>query len=116
TNLLPASRAISSANVAAATLAKPITPIVHNDIRPYVIAARPLVRDLKPASINLANATPNLSSTFTVVNHLVNMLGYNPGNVEHGYLWWLARLDHNVRTVFSLQDANVVIRPLFLQA
>ena len=49
-----------------ATLAKPSTPIVQNEIRPFVIAARPLVRDLKPASINLAKATPNLSSTFTV--------------------------------------------------
>ena len=44
------------------------------------------------------------------------MLGYNPGNVEHGYLWWLAWLDHNARTLFSVQDANGVFRPLFLQA
>jgi hypothetical protein len=44
------------------------------------------------------------------------MLGYNPGNVEHGYLWWLAWLDHNVRTLFSVQDANGDFRPLFLQA
>jgi hypothetical protein len=51
-----------------------------------------------------------------VLNHFVNMLGYNPGNVEHGYLWWLAWLDHNIRTLFSVQDANGVFRPLFLQA
>ena len=51
-----------------------------------------------------------------VLNHFVNMLGYNPGNVEHGYLWWLAWLDHNARTLFSLQDANGDFRPLFLQA
>jgi hypothetical protein len=44
------------------------------------------------------------------------MLGYNPGNVEHGYLWWLAWLGHNGRTLFSLQDANGDYRPLFLQA
>jgi hypothetical protein len=48
------------------------------------------------------------------------MLGYNPGDSpsggQHGYLWWLAWLDHNVRTLFSIQDANGVFRPLFLQA
>jgi hypothetical protein len=44
------------------------------------------------------------------------MLGYNPGNIEHGYLWWLAWLDHNARTLFSVQDANGVFRPLFIQA
>ncbi len=115
TNLLPAARAIPSANAALVALAKPSTPIVKNQIRPFVIAARPLVRQLRPAAINLAAATPNLSNTFAVLNHLGNMLGYNPGNSEHGYLWWLAWLDHNVRTLFSIQDANGVFRPLFLQ-
>jgi phospholipid/cholesterol/gamma-HCH transport system substrate-binding protein len=81
-----------------------------------VIAARPVVRNLRPAAVNLSKATPNLSKTFTVLNHFVNMLGYNPGDTEHGYLWWLAWLDHNARTLFGLQDANGVFRPLFLQA
>ena len=81
-----------------------------------MVAARPLVRQLKPAAINLADATPNLSKSFVVVNHLANMLGYSPGGGQHGYLWWLAWLGHNARTVFSIQDANGVLRPLFLQA
>jgi phospholipid/cholesterol/gamma-HCH transport system substrate-binding protein len=51
-----------------------------------------------------------------VLNHFVNMVGYNPGDTEHGYLWWLAWLDHNARTLFSVQDANGIFRPLFLQA
>ena len=61
-------------------------PIVRDQIRPFVIAARPLVRNLRPAAIDLANATPNLTKTLTVINHLANMLGYNPGTTEHGYL------------------------------
>ena len=44
------------------------------------------------------------------------MVGYNPGDAEHGYLWWLAWLNHNARTLFSVQDANGDFRPLFLQA
>jgi phospholipid/cholesterol/gamma-HCH transport system substrate-binding protein len=116
TNLLPAARSLPAANAALSALAKPSTPIVRNQIRPFVIAARPLVRNLRPAAINLAKATPNLDKTFVVLNHLANMLGYNPGNAEHGYLWWLAWLDHNVRTLFSVQDANGDFRPLFLQA
>jgi phospholipid/cholesterol/gamma-HCH transport system substrate-binding protein len=116
TSLLPAARALPAANKALVALAKPSTPIVQNQIRPFVVAARPLVRSLKPASVNLAAATPNLTKTFVTLNHFVNMLGYNPGDTEHGYLWWLAWLDHNVRTLFSVQDANGVFRPLFLQA
>jgi phospholipid/cholesterol/gamma-HCH transport system substrate-binding protein len=116
TNLLPAARALPSANHALAALAKPSAPIVEHQIRPFVIAARPVVRDLRPAAINLAKATPKLSDVFVTLNHFVNMAGYNPGDAEHGYLWWLAWLNHNARTLFATQDANGDFRPLFLQA
>jgi phospholipid/cholesterol/gamma-HCH transport system substrate-binding protein len=114
-HLLPAANALPSANAAVTALAKPAAPIIQHQIRPFVVAARPVVRDLKPAAVNLAAATPNLSATFGVLNHLFNLLGYSPGGNQHGYLWWLAWLDHNARTLFSVQDANGVFRPLFLQ-
>jgi phospholipid/cholesterol/gamma-HCH transport system substrate-binding protein len=116
TNLLPAARALPAANQALTALAVPSTPIIKNQIRPFVIAARPVVRQLKPASVNLAKATPSLSKVFAVLNHFVNMVGYNPGGAQHGYLWWLAWLNHSARTLFSVQDGNGVFRPLFLQA
>jgi phospholipid/cholesterol/gamma-HCH transport system substrate-binding protein len=117
TNLLPAARSIPAANAALTALAKPSTPIIQNQIRPFVIASRPLVRQLRPASINLAKGTPGLTRTIALVNHLFNMLAYEPTGVDqHPYLWWLAWLDHNARTLFSIQDANGDFRPLFLQA
>jgi phospholipid/cholesterol/gamma-HCH transport system substrate-binding protein len=115
TNLLPAARALPAANDSLTALAKPSTPILKSQIRPFVVAARPVVRNLRPASINLAKSTPNLTKVFGVLNHLFNMLGYSPGGADHGYLWWLAWLNHNVRTLFSTQDANGDFRPLFLQ-
>ena len=130
-NLLPAVKAIPAANQALSALAVPGAPIVKNQIRPFVVAAGPVVQNLRPAAVNLAEpttlqtsngpvkeaaATSNLTNVFTVLNHFGNMLGYNPGNTEHGYLWWLAWLDHNARTLFSVQDANGDYRPLFLQA
>lgn len=115
-NLIPAVSAIPAANAATIALAKPSTPILANEIRPFVVAARPLVRNLRPASINLAQATPNLSKVFNVLNHLLNDLGYHPGGGQHGYLWWLAWGQHNARSVFATQDANGDFRQLFLQA
>jgi phospholipid/cholesterol/gamma-HCH transport system substrate-binding protein len=115
TNLLPAARAIPAANAAVSALAIPSAPIVRNQIRPFVVAARPLVRNLEPAAVHLAAATPNLGRTFTVINHFFNLLGYNPGGQIHGYLWWLAWADHNARSLFSNQDANGDFRNLFLQ-
>ena len=115
-NLLPAAAAIPAANAATIDLAKPITPVLRNQIRPFVVQSRPLVRNLRPASIKLAKATPNLSKVFGVRNHLFNDVGYFPGGGQHGYLWWLAWGSHNARTLFSIQDANGDFRPLFLQA
>jgi phospholipid/cholesterol/gamma-HCH transport system substrate-binding protein len=102
-------------NAAITALARPAAPIVRTQIRPFIVAARPVVRDLKPAAVNLSKATPNLYKVFGVLNHLFNMLGYSPAG-QHGYLWWLAWLDHDARTVFGVQDANGDFRPLFLQA
>jgi phospholipid/cholesterol/gamma-HCH transport system substrate-binding protein len=115
TSLLPAAHALPAANQALTALAKPSAPIVQDQIRPFVVAAAPVVRNLSPAAVNLATASPNLSKTFGVLNHLVNMLGYSPGGAAHGYLWWLAWLGHNTRTLFSVQDANGPYRPVFIQ-
>ncbi len=114
-SLLPAARALPAANAALKALAIPSTPIIKNQIRPFVIASRPVVRSLRPAAVDLAKATPNLATSFRVFNDLVNMLGYNPGTKMHGYLWWMAWVDHNARSLFSSQDANGDFRNLFLQ-
>ncbi len=115
-NLLPAVTEIPAANNATIALAQPATPILRDQIRPFVVAARPVIRNLKPAATHLATATPNLSKVFTVLNHLFNDLGYSPGGGQHGYLWWIAWGDHMARSVFATQDANGDFRQLFLQA
>jgi phospholipid/cholesterol/gamma-HCH transport system substrate-binding protein len=116
TKLLPAAQGLPAANQAIEALAKPSTPIIQNQIRPFVVAARPVVRNLKPASQNLSKATPDLSKTFKVINSLFNVLGYYPGGNQHGYLWWLSWLAHDGRTLFSIQDAVGDFRPVFTQA
>src|SRR5262249_44767517 len=63
-NLLPAANALQGANQALTKLAVPGAPIVQKQIRPFVVAARPVVRNLRPAAVNLAAATPSLSNVF----------------------------------------------------
>jgi phospholipid/cholesterol/gamma-HCH transport system substrate-binding protein len=115
TSLLPAAEALPSANAALTALAKPSTPIIKTQIRPFVAAAQPVIKELQAPAARLASATPNLTTSFKVIQSFVNLLGYNPGNTEHGYLWWLAWADHNARSLFSSQDGNGDYRNLFLQ-
>jgi phospholipid/cholesterol/gamma-HCH transport system substrate-binding protein len=124
TKLRPTVKALNSANKEITPFAKEAAPILRTEIRPFVRDARPVVRDLKPASKNLATATPDLTRTFTVLNHLFNMVGFNPNgregpdnpNRDEGFLYWIAWLDHNGAALFSSSDANGPFRPVTLGA
>ena len=95
--------------------AKEAAPIVQNQIRPFVRDSRPVVRTLKQPANDLATSTPQLTRSFVVLNHLFNLIGYNPNGREgpdksmntgpnpreEGYLFWIAWLLHNGDSVFS---------------
>jgi phospholipid/cholesterol/gamma-HCH transport system substrate-binding protein len=87
------------------------TPILRDQIRPFARAALPNVKELRPAMRDLAAATPDLTSSFKVINALLNTLAYNPpGDTEEGYLFWLSWANHTSQTVFATQDAHGPIR------
>jgi phospholipid/cholesterol/gamma-HCH transport system substrate-binding protein len=67
--------------------------------------ALPVVKKLRPAAGNLADATPNLTTSFTVLNAFLNGLAYNPPGKDEGYLFYLAWLNHVTNSVFTSQDA-----------
>jgi phospholipid/cholesterol/gamma-HCH transport system substrate-binding protein len=123
-HLRPAIRALNTANHAVIPFATEAAPIVRDQIRPFVRSSRPIVRSLGPGASNLASATPDLTRTFVVLNHLLNLVGYNQNGGEgpsvkgrdEGYLFWIAWLDHNAGAVFSSSDANGPFRPVALEA
>jgi phospholipid/cholesterol/gamma-HCH transport system substrate-binding protein len=117
--LAPVATSLTAADKALAPFLRETTPIIANQIRPFVRAARPVVADLTPASQALATAAPDLTGSFTVLNHLFNMLGYNPyadgrydASKNGTYLFWLAWLAHNGDAVFASSDANGPFRAL----
>jgi phospholipid/cholesterol/gamma-HCH transport system substrate-binding protein len=109
---------------AARALAIETTPLLRNDIRPFVREARPVVRDLRPAADDLAKATPDLTNVFTRVNRFLNMLAFNPIGREdpgdaarqEGYLFYLAWAQHMATQLFSSSDAHGVFRPVTIAA
>jgi phospholipid/cholesterol/gamma-HCH transport system substrate-binding protein len=120
--LRPAVRAMHRANLAVRPFAREAAPILRTRIRPFVRAARPVVRDLRAPGRQLADATPDLTRSFVVLNHLFDLFSYNQNgregpdvaNRDEGYLFWIAWVTHQTVNVFSTGDAHGSLRPVFL--
>ena len=121
-SLIPAMRALNRANPKVERLGKAATPIVRDEIRPFIRSARPVVRDLAPAAEGLAETFPELTRNVKVLNRFFNMLAFNPNGREpadkpgreEGYLWWLAWVSHQGTNLQNIDDANGPMRPVFL--
>jgi phospholipid/cholesterol/gamma-HCH transport system substrate-binding protein len=110
-DLRPGARALGPALRETRPFLTTSTPIIRDQIRPFTRAALPTVRELRPAMRDLAQATPDLTRSFRVVNALLNTLAYNPpGSASEGYLFWLSWVNHIGSTVFATQDAHGPIR------
>jgi phospholipid/cholesterol/gamma-HCH transport system substrate-binding protein len=115
-------KALDRANAQVKPLAEEATPTVREQIRPFVRDARPLVRSLKAPATDLTASTPDLTMTFTTLNHFLNLASYNENGRQgptvagrdEGYLFWLAWLQHNGAALFSSSDANGPFRPVTL--
>jgi phospholipid/cholesterol/gamma-HCH transport system substrate-binding protein len=120
-------RQLDVANHAVLPFVREAEPIVRTKIRPFVQVARPNIRNLRPASINLAKAAPDLVATFHELNRFFDMLAYNPKGREgvtgnnatdkardEGYLFWLAWVSQNTTSLFSTSDAPGPLRRFVL--
>ena len=112
-SLRPFARKLPEVNEAATSLAENTTPVIRDQIRPLVRAARPVVLDLRRGQ----QAVEGLEAADQGggrLNELLNMAAFNPNGAEpaseapdrdEGYLYWGAWLAHNGVSVFG-QDAH----------
>jgi phospholipid/cholesterol/gamma-HCH transport system substrate-binding protein len=120
-DLRPFARNLDEMNASVTQLAESTTPVLQNEIRPFVRKAGNPVKNLRKASKPLAQATPDLTTIGEKVNRLGNMAAFNPNGAEppgtpnraEGYLYWAAWLGHNGNSVFSAQDANGLYRRIY---
>jgi phospholipid/cholesterol/gamma-HCH transport system substrate-binding protein len=108
--LLPFARALAPAQIASRNLFIQSTPIIQNQIRPFTRIATPIVTQLRPATKDLEELTPNLIKVFDVVNYLFNELAYNPPGADEGFLFWVAWANHIGKGIFGAGDAHGPIR------
>jgi phospholipid/cholesterol/gamma-HCH transport system substrate-binding protein len=108
--LRPTARALGPALKEARPFLVQTTPIIKNHLRPFARQARPAVRELRAAVEKLEPTTPHLTSSFKVINSLLNTLAYNPPGDEEGYLFWASWVNHAGASIFGTQDAHGPIR------
>jgi len=110
-DLRPSARTLGPTLRAVRPFLRQTTPVIRDELRPFARAALPTVQELRPALRDLAAAAPDLTTTFTRLNRLLNELAYNPpGAKDEGFLFWLSWANHLAPTVFSTQDAHGPIR------
>ena len=118
--MVPVVRQLDETNKRVLPFALEAMPQLRDDIRPFVRETRPFVRELAPAARDLVSAEPGLTRTFTVVNHLFNLLAFNPNGREgpdkagrqEGYLFHLGWVSHQSNNLFGNADAHGPGRPL----
>src|SRR6185312_15816706 len=118
--LRPPIRELPAANAALRPFFAKTTPVLRDQIRPFVREARPFTRNLRVAATGLAEATPDLTTSVQELNRFFNMGAYNPGGAEslagksvaeqrarqEGLLYWLAWTAQNGNSLFSTADAQ----------
>jgi phospholipid/cholesterol/gamma-HCH transport system substrate-binding protein len=120
-SLRPFARQLDDLNASLRTLADEATPILRDEIRPFVRAARPVIPDLNTAARRFSAAAPRLTAVGSKINRLGNMAAYNPRGAEplgaagrdEGYLFWAAWLGHTGNLVFNTADANGPFRRIY---
>jgi phospholipid/cholesterol/gamma-HCH transport system substrate-binding protein len=106
TRLLPQARALGPALRATRPLFRDTTGPIRDQIRPFTRRVRPVVRHLAQAAPPLATTAAGLRGGFANLNQLLNGLAYNPPGPQEGFLFWLAWLNHDTNSTFSIQDAG----------
>jgi phospholipid/cholesterol/gamma-HCH transport system substrate-binding protein len=113
-------RKLPETNAAVTPFLRETQPVIRDQIRPFVRAARPWTDDLRLAARGTAKAMPDLKTSFGELNRFFNMGAFNPGGAEgldgksisqqrqrqEGFLYWLAWVSQNGSSLFSSADGQ----------
>jgi len=113
-------RELPATNAALTPFFRATTPVIRDEIRPFVRAAGPFTDDLRVAANGLSKATPDLTKSLQQANRFFNMGAYNPGGAEglgglttaeqrarsEGFLYWLAWTAQNGVSLLNTADGQ----------
>jgi hypothetical protein len=113
-------RRLDETNRAIRPFLRETAPVLRDELRPFVRAARPWTDDLRITAVRTARAAPDLDRSLGELNRFFNMGAYNPGGAEsldglsipaqrereEGFLYWLAWTAQNGVSLHSTADGQ----------
>jgi phospholipid/cholesterol/gamma-HCH transport system substrate-binding protein len=104
--LLPAIHRLPATITSLRSFARPATPILRTQVRPFVGAAQPLLAQLRPAASDISAIDPDLLTSVKILRYTTNELAYNSGSSQPGMLFWLDWVAHNWNNIMAQGDAH----------
>jgi phospholipid/cholesterol/gamma-HCH transport system substrate-binding protein len=105
-SLEPFAKALAPAERASQESFRTITPILKNEVRPFFRKILPVINQLQPSLQDFAQASPQLTTSFTVLSEFFNELAYNPGPNQAGFLFFADWGAHDLDSVVSQGEAH----------
>jgi phospholipid/cholesterol/gamma-HCH transport system substrate-binding protein len=104
--LEPFAKAFAPAEEANRPLFIHTAPVFKNEIRPFARRVLPVINQFQPSFKQFSETLPGLSTSFEVLNELVNELGYNPGPKQGGFIFFADWAAHDLNSALSTADAH----------
>lgn len=112
--LEPFAKALAPAQRASRASFLTTTPILKNEIRPFFRKILPVINQLQPSLQDFAQASPDLTTGFTVLSEFFNELAYNPGSNQAGFLFFADWGAHDLDSVVSQGEAHGAVAQTLL--
>lgn len=116
TELIPQAHALGPALDATAEMFEQTTPVIRDQIRPFTRQVMPMMREAQKGSTPLRKTVQYFGDSVGQLNYAFNMLAYNPGEQNPGYLFYLPWMNHTMNANYSTVDASGPIRRALILA
>lgn len=116
TELIPQAEALGPALDATAEMFRETTPVLRDEVRPFTRQVMPMLREAQRGSPALRKTVQYFGDSVGGLNTFFNLLAYNPGEKNPGYLFYLPWMNHAMNANYSTVDAAGPIRRAMILA
>ncbi len=110
TGLIPQAKALGPAMDASAEMFKETAPVIKEQVRPFTKQILPVLTETSRGSSSLEQTVTNFGGVSKGFNRIFNLLAFNPGEQNPGYLFYLPWMNHNTNANYLTYDAGGPIR------